>query len=199
MHRHGRRGRSHRRRRPPHCPEGVRVRGSDSLSFSLASGSPWTSLSFDLDVAESIAEPIALRAELRTSTYAEHDAIVLDAKTLAPLYSVDALRLLEIAPTQHQIRIGSGDAAVLTIDLRSAAAFDIHGRLQLLSPWGSWDWFDDWSHPIDLAPREQRRIIVPLRPPARSMVVDTWIVPKATWFGMVQYGRAIAVTSEDAS
>jgi alpha-mannosidase len=120
--------------------------------------------------AESGPHPIAAQIDHNGQTY--EDVLFVDAKG-RPMPGPDAALL--------KVELSNG------VLLHNTAGFDIHGELQVISPWGTWDAIPQATFGFDVAAGQRLTVPIEVGEPSGC----AWYLVKCMWFGRVSYSPAV--------
>jgi alpha-mannosidase len=165
---------------------------------------PPTAVARQLDIAE-VGEARLERLELdlegvTTTTvvatfvgrdgFAAYDVAAFDAdgERITARTIADAVQLVW---TRASYEVAPGSATELAVEVRNTGRFELLGDLQLLTPWGSWSWIDDWAHAVRVPAGESRVYRTDASPPPGSPPAATWAIAKLGALGAVAYSPTV--------
>jgi alpha-mannosidase len=98
---------------------------------------------------------------------------------------------LAVEPHQSEVRLRPGSSTSFDLDLTNLAQDEIRGEIQVVSPWGSWEYLPSASTGIRLAAGARSTQRLPVTVPAGARPGHSWLLAKVMWFGRSQYSPAI--------
>ena len=137
-------------------------------------------------VGDSVALTRALDFALPTAADLERD---VQGGTIAQ----DAARPtgVDLHLSSTSLQLHPGAPTVLTLTLTNTTLSTVRGELQVASPWGTWDWVDEGSRSVTIAPDSRAQVEVVVCPPADTLAGHSWLLPKLMWFGRAQYAETV--------
>jgi alpha-mannosidase len=69
----------------------------------------------------------------------------------------------------------------------------ISGRVQLISPWHTWQLVDDWDTGVRVAPGESEQVSFPVRVPAGADTGAWWALVKVAAAGSIHYTAPVEI------
>lgn len=137
-------------------------------------------------VGDSVALTRALDFALPTAADLERD---VQGGTIAQ----DAARPtgVDLHLSSTSLQLHPGAPTVLTLTLTNTTLSTVRGELQVASPWGTWDWVDEASRSVTIAPDSRTQVEVVVSPPADTLAGHSWLLPKLMWFGRAQYAETV--------
>jgi hypothetical protein len=86
-----------------------------------------------------------------------------------------------------------GDAGSIDVMLRSAARSTISARVQICSPWHTWELLPTWDTGIELAADEARTMRLPVSVPHAAPSGSWWAVVKVSAAGLLHYSEPVVL------
>jgi hypothetical protein len=104
---------------------------------------------------------------------------------------------LELTAVTPELRLAPGGRGEIVLGLTSRLACEIHGEVQLLSPFGSWEMIPAPVQGFSLTPGEPAELRFAVCAPGTARPgARWWALAKVMYFGRVWYSRAVPVTIE---
>ncbi|WP_035840298.1 glycoside hydrolase family 38 N-terminal domain-containing protein [Kitasatospora azatica] len=98
---------------------------------------------------------------------------------------------LSVDVASTSLSLTPGASSQLTLLLHNRTRGEIRGELQLVSPWGSWEWIDTPVRGVVIAPGEHLTVSFEVTPPPDAEPGTAWAVAKVMWFGRCQYAPTV--------
>lgn len=89
------------------------------------------------------------------------------------------------------VHLRAGGSACVSVVISNRAASALRGELQLVSPWGTWDFVSPARRAVEVGAGETIDVTTTLRCPPGTRPGAWWLLAKWMWFGRVQYTPAI--------
>jgi len=129
-------------------------------------------------------------------------ALDLPLEELFPLYLADQERSaaeLDLALLSPRLELRPGGRGEIRVRLRNAAASQIRGEAQLVSPFGSWSQTRPWTRGFTAEPDRDVTLGFTVTAPAAARPGQHWwALVKVMYFGRIHYSEPAAVTITDA-
>ena len=90
-------------------------------------------------------------------------------------------------------------AGSLRVSLSNAAASEIRGEAQILSPLETWTTIKPWTQGFAVEPGGRTTIEFAVEPPRDVAAGTYWALVKVMYFGRVQYSESVPVTIRAAA
>jgi alpha-mannosidase len=91
------------------------------------------------------------------------------------------------------ISVAAGRRSSLSVSLRNCIAGEVHGEVQIISPYDTWDFIHPWSQGFSVGPGEDTIAEFDVAPPLGTTPGAWWALAKVMYFGRLQYTRAVEV------
>jgi alpha-mannosidase len=104
---------------------------------------------------------------------------------------------LIVEASQPELRLRPGSSASFNLVLTNTTQDEIRGEIQLVSPWGSWDYVPRASAGIRLPAGQRHTEQLPVTVPAGAEGGHSWLLAKVMWFGRCQYSPAIRLIVDE--
>jgi hypothetical protein len=203
------------------------VRGEVELTVpdGITAGVP-RELSYDIGAGQFAAWDLTVRADAATSPGRyfvaarirdEHGQAIEDTLMVAvgerkwpdpELPPEDALEVmqadfmagaaeLELAVLTPELRVAPGGRGEVALTVTSRVASQVHGEVQILSPFGSWEMLTPPARGFRAAPGEPVPLSFGVTVPATARPGSRWwALAKVMYFGRVRYSQAIPISIE---
>ena len=104
---------------------------------------------------------------------------------------------LELAVLTPELRIVPGGHAEVLLRVTSRMASAVHGEIQLVSPFGSWEMLSPPTQGFRVTPGEPAELRFGVAAPATARPGSRWwALAKVMYFGRVRYSQAVPVSIE---
>jgi alpha-mannosidase len=189
-------------------PDGITVATEPDLRYELAPGGY---AAWDLTVrAEPVTAPGRYFAAARIRD--EHGHIIEDTAmiavgerrwpdpTLPPEEAIGVMQAdfvaaaaeMEVAALTPELRLTPGGRDEVRVSVRTQLAGEAHGEAQLVSPFGTWNWFSSPVQGFSVTAREPAELRFEVTVPATARPgTRAWALVKVMYFGRVRYSQAI--------
>ncbi|MET7401334.1 glycoside hydrolase [Dactylosporangium sp. NPDC005572] len=95
--------------------------------------------------------------------------------------------LLEVTLDAGELRLRPGARGTLRVWLTNPAAHAVHGELQVISPWGTWDLLHPATQGFAVAAGDRAGFEVTVTVPDGAGPGHWWALAKVMWFGRIAY------------
>ncbi len=104
---------------------------------------------------------------------------------------------LELAVLTPELRIVPGGHAEVLLRVTSGVASAVHGEVQLVSPFGSWEMLSPPTQGFSVTPGQPAELRFGVTAPATARPGSRWwALAKVMYFGRVRYSQAVPVSIE---
>jgi alpha-mannosidase len=101
----------------------------------------------------------------------------------------DEVRMTVVTPG---LELAPGSRGEYRVRVDSQLASQLRGRLQVLSPFGSWEAVPEWEQPVVVAAGGSAELVFPVTVPATARPGSQWwLLAKLMYFGRVGYSEAV--------
>jgi hypothetical protein len=107
-------------------------------------------------------------------------------------YIADAAEV-DLAVLTPELRLAPGGRGELRVSVTSGLASELRGEAQLVSPFGTWEVFGDWTREFSAAPGERAELGFDVRVPPGTRPGTWWALVKIMYFGRVCYTESVPV------
>jgi alpha-mannosidase len=142
----------------------------------------WTSFPVDL-VAEADATGGILSARLEHAASLVEDVLLIGAEPPTLTATLDRTDLV-LRPGQQQ---------TLTLRIDNAAGYPVHGEVQAISPWGTWDLVSPYTQAFQVDAGGQTAVPIDVAAPGHAAAGNWWVLAKVMCFGRVVYTAATRI------
>jgi len=84
-----------------------------------------------------------------------------------------------------------GERGELTVTVTSGARSDIAARVQLISPWHTWELVPEWDTGVAVAAGDSATLALPVVVPVGTVAGAWWVVVKVAAAGRLHYGEPV--------
>ncbi|MFC6016209.1 glycoside hydrolase family 38 C-terminal domain-containing protein [Plantactinospora solaniradicis] len=92
-----------------------------------------------------------------------------------------------------ELRLRPGQRGTLTLRLANPGGYAVHGEVQVLSPWGTWDLLAPFAQGFEVGAGGQTDVRVEVTVPEDAAGGNWWALAKVMWFGRVTYSAATRI------
>ena len=100
---------------------------------------------------------------------------------------------LRVTLRSGEIAVAPGDERALRVTLHNAAASEIRGEAQILSPIETWSTITPWTQGFRVEPGEETVVSFRVAPPRDAPAGTYWALVKVMYFGRLRYSESVPV------
>jgi hypothetical protein len=98
---------------------------------------------------------------------------------------------LDVEPTTTELTLRPGQRQTLGLRLTNRTNDTIRGEIQLVAPWGTWDWLPDVVRGFAVAAGATSTVDFDVVVPQAAETGHAWALARVAWFGRCQYAQAV--------